>query len=103
MHFEEIVMIIKLAASSKQEFGRRLLKGAPHLTGRAMTELQALHNNATSVIKAKAKGDWAEAAHHLGSVKDWSKFSKDTLAKNKVKEAVKKTMGSKLVSKTVAP
>ena len=96
-------MIVKLAASTKQEFGRRLLKGAPHLTGGAMSELQALHNNATSVIKARAKGDWSEAANHLSSVKDWSKYSKDSLAKNKVKDAVKKTMGSKSVSKTVAP
>lgn len=95
--------IVKLAASTAEEFGRRLLKGSPHLSGSAMGTLQGVHRNASDAIKERAAGHFADAASNLANTKDFSGYAKTSINSNLAK--VKETMGNKFktTSVSVAP
>ena len=57
--------LIKLSASSENEFGRRLLLGSKHLNGSQMGSLQDLHSASSRAIKTRAEGDLKRAAQNL--------------------------------------
>ena len=96
-------MIIKLAASTADEFGRRLLKGAPYLSGNTIGLLERVHRNASEVIKARALHNYYNAASALGYAKSFSGYAKTAMKPNLAE--IKATMGSKFktTSKSVAP
>lgn len=92
-------MIIKLSASSKEEFGKRLLMGAPHMNGNQMTNLNDLHDLASRTIQARKAGNLAQAAQWLGHTKNTAQYAK-TSKRFGIKDIVgkiKDTMGSKTV------
>ena len=100
-------MIIKLSASSKEEFGRRLLLGAPHMTGDQMTNLNDLHDLASRTIKARKEGRFADAAKWLGHTRNTARYAKTSkrFSINGILDKVKGSMGSKVIKtfRTVKP
>lgn len=105
--------LIKLSASSENEFGRRLLLGSKHLNGSQMGSLQDLHSASSRAIKTRAEGDLKRAAQNLSLSKTITenlkgKYNSSALSPKdgeSVIGKIKDSMGSKIVksTKTVAP
>ncbi len=100
--------IIKLALSTAEEFARRLLKGAPHLSGHQMNSLQSLHRQSTAAVASRAAGKLENAASNLAYAKSTAGYLRSDVPGNTIKDQVgkiKETMGNKFktTSVSVAP